>query len=287
MLRLERASYRPVPFMPAVVREGGDAAACILGGLMADEIARITDGIDPAVIGYSMAVSTIMDMPFTSGYLTWSQIAGVIRDRGIAPPMNFTPSYECAGWGFALANAGRRMPQAGYAVILVCDINLLDISFWNGDPNWGDSGFGIAAVLLRLPDVARRGIVTRVARSTQGMGEFCADLRQWLAVHPAGLANVPFLPEQMAQIYGHFLPADRVMPHLHDHWGHCFGSDTWLSFITHIQGGLLLPGSVHTATSASLRGYWAMTELEISPDVQTALIPAPDHGERTTTWLAA
>jgi hypothetical protein len=111
MLRLERASYRPVPFMPAVVREGGDAAACILGGLMADEIARITDGIEPAVIGYSMAVSTIMDMPFTSGYLTWSQIAGVIRDRGITPPMNFTPSYECAGWGFALAGgSGQRVP---------------------------------------------------------------------------------------------------------------------------------------------------------------------------------
>lgn len=254
MIGLERVSYRPIPHMPASVREGGRAAATALGRLMADEIARITDGIDPARICYSMAVSTIMDMPFTTGYLHWSDIAAAIRDRGVAPPMNFTSSYECAGWGFALAHAARRMPGAGYALVLVCDINLLDITFWDGDPNWGKSGFGISSVLLSLPPAPRRNLVTQVARSSQGMGEFCADLRKWLAANPEGLANVPFLPAEMAQIYDHFLPSERLMPHLHDRWGHCFGSDTWLSFITHIKGWLLAPGSVHNATSASMRG---------------------------------
>lgn len=287
MMRLERVTYRPVPHMPPGVRESGTRAASLLGALMAEDIARITDGIPAAEIGYCMAVSTIMDMPFTSGYLRWSDIDRAIRDRGVVVPRNFTPAYECAGWGFALKYAERRMPQAGYAVILVVDINILGISFWDGDPNWGDSGFGISAVLLRLPDVSQRRLTTSVARSTQGMGEFCAALRGWLKDTPRGLANVPFLPAQMTQIYDHFLPQDRIMPHLHDRFGHAFGSDTWLSYITHINAGLLAPGSVHTATSASLRGYWTMSELELAPDVHAAMIPAPDHGERSRTWLAA
>lgn len=287
MLRLERVAYRPIPFLPPRVREGGDQAAEVIGALMAEEIARISEGIAPEEIGFSMAVSTIMDMPFTSGYLRWSRIAAAVAAQGVRPPSNFTPSYECAGWGFALAYAARRMPQAGKALILVCDLNPLDISFWRGDPNWGRSGFGIASVLLDLPPLGEREIVTRVARSTHGMGEFCADLRQWLARKPRGLANVPFLPAEMAQIYAHFLPQDRLMPHLHDRWGHCFGSDTWLSYLTHLQGGILKPGEVHTAASASLRGYWTLTELEISPEVRFALRPAPDFGERSETWLAA
>lgn len=283
MLQLEAVHYRPVPVLPPAIRSGGDEAARIIGRLLGEEAARATAGIDAAQVGFSMAVSTIMDMPFTSGWLRWEDVRAEAARHCSHVPQNFTASYECAGWGFALDYAARRAPGATYALLLVADLNILDISFWRGDPNWGNSGFGIASVLLRLPPVGERDIATGVAQSSQGMGEFCADLRRWFARHDQGMANVPFLPEQMRAIYSHFLPAGRVMPDLHDDWGHCFGSDTWISYIAHLQSGLLQPGQVHTATSASLRGYWTMAQLRLAEDVRFGFVDA----DAATAWRKA
>lgn len=275
MLQLDAVFYRPLPVLPPEIRIDGAHAARVIGRLLADEVNRATAGIDPDTIGFSMVVSTIMDMPFTSGWLRWEGIRAEMARHCVHVPQNFSASYECAGWGFALDYAARRAPQATHALLLVADLNILDISFWRGDPNWGASGFGIASVLLRLPPRAERHVVTRVAQSSQGMGEFCADLRKWLAATPDGLVNVPFLPAEMAGIYSHFLPMDRVMPDLHARWGHCFGSDTWVSYITHLDAGLLQPGEVHTATSASLRGYWTMSQLRLSDTLQYGFVDAP------------
>lgn len=280
MLELEAVFYRSLAVLPSEIRSGGEQAACIIGRLLAEEVNRATASIDPAQIGFSMVVSTIMDMPFTSGWLRWESIRTEIARHCVHVPQNFTASYECAGWGYALEYAARRAPQSTYALILVADLNILDISFWRGDANWGASGFGISAVLLRLPPVEERNGVVSVAQSSQGMGEFCVDLRKWFSKTPEGLANVPYLPVEMAGIYTHFLPMDRVMPDLHAKWGHCFGSDTWISYITHLESGLLQPGQVHTATSASLRGYWTMTELQLSPTVRYGFV------DETTEALA-
>lgn len=283
MLEIEAVFYRPLPVMPPEIRAGGEHAARVIGRLLGEEANRAIGALDPAQIGFSMVVSTIMDMPFTSGWLRWENIRAEIARHCPHAPQNFTSSYECAGWGYALDYAARRAPQATYALILIPDLNILDISFWRGDPeNWGHSGFGIASLLLKLPPVAERQIVVNVAQSNHGMGEFCSDLRKWLAKTPDGLVNVPFLPARMAEIYTHFLPMERVMPDLHAQWGHCFGSDTWISYITYLESGLLKPGEVHTATSASLRGYWTMTPVRLSPAIRHGLIDlpaAPAHGQ--------
>lgn len=274
MLELQAVHYLPVPAMPEGVREDGEAAARAVGRLLAQEANRAIGDLDPAQIGFSMVASTIMDMPFTSGWLRWETIRDEAAKHCPHVLQSFTASYECAGWGYGLDYAGRRAPQATHALLLVVDLNILDISFWRGDSkNWGKSGFGIAAVLIKLPPVEQRHVVVRVAQSSHGMGEFCSDLRRWLKQVPEGLVNVPFLPAQMAEIYTHFLPMKRVMPDLHAQWGHCFGSDTWISYITHLDSGRIRPGEVHTATSASLRGYWAMTQLRLSPDIRWGLVP--------------
>jgi len=281
VLQLEAVHYRPVPVLPHRVRANGQQAAEVIGTLIGRELALTAGHIDPDDVVFSMAVTTIMDMPFTSGWITWPDIATAIADHTAHVPSNFTASYECAGWGFALDYAKRRAPQAGYALLTVVDLNILDISFWRGDKNWGSSGFGISTVLLKMPEVAQRNITAKVAKSTQGMGEFCADLRSFMKDSDAGLANVPFLPAEMAGIYDHFLDGARLMPNLHCDWGHCFGSDTWINYIHALNGGLAKPDETHLATSASLRGYWTYTEVALAKTLRWGLreIETPEYAE--------
>ncbi|MGL6211538.1 MAG: hypothetical protein ACRC14_17085 [Paracoccaceae bacterium] len=273
MTRLEGVHYRPVPHLPLAERQGSAAANAVVGDLIGAEIATTLAAHDSPQVDFAICVSTVMDMPFVAGYLDWSAIAARISRHTDVVPRNFTASYECAGWGFALDYARRRLPQGGRVLLVIVDLNVLDISFWRGNDAWGQSGFGVATVLLDLPATAEVRLSVKVAKSSLGMGEFCADLREWLKTSTAAKANAPFLPEGMAGIYGHFLPPDRLLPNLHARWGHAFGSDTWLSFIDGWEQGLLQPGAVHCATSASLRGYWAICDLTLAGDVRMSLRP--------------
>ncbi|GAA4222715.1 hypothetical protein GGQ68_001021 [Sagittula marina] len=280
MLRLEGIHYRPVPHLPVAERDSGENASRIVGDLIGAEIAQTMTAHDSPQVDFVMAVSTIMDMPFVSGYLSWPLIAAAIARHTPLVPRGFTASYECAGWGFALDYARRRLPQGGRVLIVVADLNVLDISFWRKNDNWGPSGFGVSTVLLTLPPADQVALSVNVAKSVQGMGEYCADLRKWLSTSEGGRANVPFLPPEMAGIYSHFLPKDRMMRDLHGAWGHCFGSDTWISFIDEIDRGDIVPGSVHCATSASLRGYWALSDVVLDQAILSGFRAPLDAAER-------
>jgi len=284
MLQLEGIHYRPVPQLSARERQGGDTACQIIGDLIGAEIAQTMAAHDHCQVDFVMCVSTIMDMPFVSGYLNWETIADSIARHTPVVPRNFTASYECAGWGFALDYAQRRLPKGGRVLIVVADLNVLDISFWRQNENWGQSGFGISTVLIYLPSADDLNLRVGVAKSTQGMGEFCADLRKWLKTSQGVLANVPFLPAEMTSIYSHFLPADRLMRDLHADWGHCFGSDTWINFIDAFQREDIVPGHVYCATSASLRGYWALSDVILTDDFcatfrEPAIVPVMEAAQ--------
>lgn len=270
MLQLEGIHYRPVPQLSKRERLIGDVACQIVGDLIGAEIVQTMAEHDNPQVDFVMCVSTIMDMPFVSGYLRWESIAERIATHTSVVPQNFTASYECAGWGFALDYARRRLPKGGRVLIVVADLNVLDISFWRENENWGQSGFGISTVLVTLPPSDALALTVGVAKSDQGMGEFCANLRKWLRSSEGAVTNVPFLPEDMAGLYSHFLPADRVMRNLHADWGHCFGSDTWISFIDAYQRKEIVPGCTYCATSASLRGYWTLSDVVLTQSFQAA-----------------
>lgn len=272
MLTLEVATYRPVPRAPAHVRDESHQAATFIGNLLGEEIGRATRHLRPQDIAANLCVSTMMDLPFATGYLRWDDIRAAAAKHMRSPPENFTAAYECAGWGFALAFAGRHCRPGSAVVISVVDLNPFDISFWRGNAHWGHSGFGISTVVLRVPQDGRFQIETRASQSSYHMGEFCVALRKWLASSRSTFANTPFLPQSMVGIYAQFLPVERVLPDLHAEFGHCFGSDTWVSFIRHHEQGHIRPGGIYTATSASLRGYWAITDLKIADDALLAFV---------------
>ncbi|MGP8431860.1 hypothetical protein ACT2FY_00760 [Paraburkholderia fungorum] len=268
MLTLEAALYRRLPALSEC--KAGDAAriAAAFGERLGREIEDAACHVAPEDVSLNLCVSTMIDLPFSSGWLDWQAVVRAASDVTRHPPRNFTASYECAGWGFALDYARRRARPGSRIIVTIADLNLLDLSFWRSDPNWGVSGFGISTVVFRVPVDGQFPLHAKVAQSSYGMGEFCVDLRGWMAQSRAHYANVPFLPPEMAQIYGRFLDERRLMPNLNDRFGHCFGSDTWVSFLDHAARGLLEPGGIYTATCASLRGYWAITDLAIAADAR-------------------
>jgi hypothetical protein len=266
VLTLEAATYRAVPTVAPQVREGAHHAAAFMGRLVGEEIERVAAHLRPEEVAIRLCVSTMMDLPFVMGWLRWPQVREDAGAYTRLAPENFSASYECAGWGFALAYARRHCWPGSALVISVVDLNLLDISFWRNNPEWGKSGFGISTVVLRVPESGGFELEARASQSGFHMGEFCAALRKWLAKSPSACTNAPFLPPSMTGIYDHFLPKDRLLPDLHPRWGHCFGSDTWISYITHIANGRLRRGGHYTATSASLRGFWAITDLRLAED---------------------
>ena len=191
------------------------------------------------------------------------------------PPQNFSPSYECAGWGFALGYARRHCKPNSIVIVSVVDVNPWDISFWRASDHWGKSGFGISTVVFRVPPDGKFDINFGQSQSSYHMGEFCIELRKWLNSSKSERANVPFLPENMVGIYSQFLDTNRVLPDLHHKFGHCFGSDTWISYIVHSEQGLVVPGLVYTATSASLRGYRAIMDMRVSETATLAFTGEP------------
>jgi hypothetical protein len=261
VLTLEAVLYRQAPVLPSVRTADGLRVSSALGQLLGGEIEYAAQHVAPGDVSLNICVSTMIDLPFASGWLNWHDVTRAAATMTRHPPRNFTAAYECAGWGFALDYAHRRALPGSHIIITVADLNLLDLSFWYGDPNWGDSCLGISTVLFKVPGDGKFPLRAKVARSVHGMGEFCVDLRDWMTRSSAGCANVPFLPRDKAQIYGRLLDERRLLPNLNDRFGHCFGSDTWVSYVDHAMKGLIKPGAVYTATCASLRGYWAITDL--------------------------
>jgi hypothetical protein len=268
VLTLEAVIYRHAPALPSVATADGARVASALGELLGGEIEYVARHVEPEDVSLNLCVSTMIDLPFASGWMNWHDVTRAAASVTRHPPRNFTAAYECAGWGFALDYARRRASPGSHIIITVADLNLLDLSFWRGDPNWGRSCFGISTVLFKVPRDGKFPVHAKVARSVHGMGEFCVDLREWMAQSSAERANVPFLPRDMAQIYGRLLDEQRLLPNLNDRFGHCFGSDTWVSYVDHAMQGLVKPGSVYTVTCASLRGYWAITDLSVANDAR-------------------
>jgi hypothetical protein len=265
MLTLEAALYLCVPGLPEEWVSGDPTQiAARVGELLGRHIERATKDLAPDDVSLNLCVSTMIDLPFACGWLNWQNVVRAAARVTRHPPRNFTASYECAGWGFVLDYARRRARPGSRIIVTIADLNLLDLSFWREDANWGMSGYGVSTVIFKVPDSGKFPLRAKVAQSTYGMGEFCVDLSGWMTRSSAQYANVPFLPDKIAQIYGRFLDPQRLLPNLHDRFGHCFGSDTWVSYVDHATRGLIKRGEIYTATCASLRGYWAITDLLIA-----------------------
>ena len=266
MFVLESAVYRAADHWGALVPSGKPAMVDALAGVIGSQIETALQGVDQRELRANMVVTTMLDMPFTSGWLRWSDLREAMHRYTDARPQTLLSAYECSSWGFALryakslqSPAGRSLPPL--VLLTIIDINIFNLSHWYENPNWGRSGFGIATVLLRLTEADN--VSCNIAKAANGFGEFCVDLRNRMLADPGLIVTPPFFPPNISALYDRLLPPERLLPNRVDVWGHSFGADPWISLIERRWSHPERLDDRYLATSVSLNGYWCTAELNI------------------------
>lgn len=218
--------------------------------------------------------STMLELPFTSGALT---LADLSHGEDYAPT-SYLNTYECASWGYSLRYALQKLAQDGhqhgYVLFSILDANLLGLSFWRENENWGHSGFGLTSVLLHCSDVeqARHQLATSCAQTWNSTPEFATLIRRHSQNRPELTLSLPFFPENIRQIFDKLLADQPKLIDRHERWGHVFGSDPWLNLIEH-QCAEKPKAAVYLPASIALNGYYCWTEVHMTEESQCWVNP--------------
>jgi hypothetical protein len=267
MLRVDALVYRHTETQRDFVSDGPVVAAQALGELIGKQIETALVDIPADRVGVNMVVSTMLDMPFTSGWVRWSDVAAQAARFTRSPPQNTVCGYECASWGYVLRYARRHTrPAAPYVVVTICDANVFNLSYWRENPSWGHSGFGLATVVLCNQGQGLELVQCRMSKSANAFGEFCLELRNLMASDTSILVCPPYFPKKIATLYDRLLPVERLLPNRHAQYGHSFGADPWIALIEQRRNRLDQPGDRFLATSIALSGYWCTAQVALHPE---------------------
>lgn len=273
MLELSAATYRKTDHWAPVARQGGKATAQMLGQVLSAQLADTVQDIDPGRIKRNFVVSTMLDLPFTSGWLAWADIAAATRDQPAHLPRfdNLIAGYECASWGYCLRYALKELEPGDMIAISILDINVMNISYWHSNPNWGNSGFGLATFVLTAAQ--DNHVECHIAKSINAFGEFCLDLRRLSKERPQMRIVPPYFPSDIAAMYTKIVPQEHRTENLVQDWGHCFGSDPWVGLIEEVARGNAWQDTPYVATSVALNGYWTFADVKLNPTGRFAILP--------------
>lgn len=263
-LRLARATFTRYP-RPLVSTESDlPAITPALAKAIGRQIADFLAGYEGPLPDRHFLCSTIMDLPFANRTIDWRTLQQEMHRYTECVPDTLVNAYECASWGYCLRQALTDPHHSSYVMCTIVDLNLMNLSFWQQNPNWGDSGFGITTLLFSAAPGAEQNLTVGVAKTTNFIAEFSIAVRNCLAEKAAHKLALPFFPEQVTQLFQRLLPQADVLPDLHPRLGHCFGADPWISLVEH--AGKAEAGRRFLATSVALNGYWAMVDVSLEPD---------------------
>lgn len=262
-LRLARAAFtrfsRPLLSTSAALEQLSPALAEAVGR----QVAHCLTGYDGPPPDRHFLCSTIMDLPFANRLIDWRTLQQQMRRYTDATPDTLVNAYECASWGYCLRQALIAPQPVSRVMCTIVDLNLMALSFWQQNPNWGASGFGIATLLFNVEPGAAKHLNVGVAKSANFIAEFSIAVRHCLEEKAACKLALPFFPEQVTQLFQRLLPQADTLPDLHPQLGHCFGADPWISLIEHAKEAR--DGQRFLATSVALNGYWAMADVSLEP----------------------
>ena len=223
------------------------------------------DEQDRVSIDRHFLCSTMLELPFTSGAVCLEHINGSFSESSECPVTSYIYTYECASWGYSLRHYLKQNPNTQYLLVSILDSNVLDLTFWEKNENWGKSGFGLCTLLIEVTnsDQAIEQVTASCAMTYNSTPEFATVIRRMMATRPDVVLALPFFPEDIRQIFTKLLGGFDQLPDLHDRWGHCFGSDPWLSIIAQGQQGKFNQTTNVMACSIALNGYFCMAEIEV------------------------
>lgn len=293
MLMLEAAHYRPFPAGLSIEPKGRldpERVHQVLGEAISEQIEITRGTVVPDNLGLNMIASTMLDLPLANRWMTWSKLRRSIEHGTVAVPTGFVNAYECATWGYLLRYAIARAAGKTHVLMTIVDVNVLDLTMWYQNENWGKSGFGIMSLLFRLPSRESTlendtpSVTTAVARSGSAVGEFVVELRKLLSAEKNAILSGPFFSPSIYAMFDRVLPTDRLLPNLHDVYGHCFGSDPWLGLIVAAQSANhSIDQSTFLAASVALNGYWAIAPVQVAATARLSLLEPVGEMEEMVT----
>lgn len=263
-LELVRAEFTRYSQSLLSVDDALDDLAPALAKAVGEQVARCLQNWQGPPPDRHFMCSTIMDLAFARKLVDWSALAKHMAQYTDAVPDMLINAYECASWGYCLRQALNHPRASTYIMCTIVDLNLMDLSFWRANPNWGASGFGIATLVFRADEEAHQRVAVNVAKTSNFIAEFSISVRSALADKPNYKLALPFFPQAVTRLFERLLPDADMLPDLHPRLGHCFGADPWISLIE--QAPHALPGQRFLATSVALNGYWAMADITLAAD---------------------
>jgi hypothetical protein len=217
--------------------------------------------------------STMVEMPFTTGDIAWSDVAEKLTALGSNNPDTYINAYECASWGYSLRHylTYAKADKKRFLLVSILDANFYDLTFWRYNENWHESGFGITTVLLEVTGEVSNELITQCALTHNSMAEFATVVRRTVTGRDNVCLALPFFPEHIQEMFNKLLAKQWRLPDLHHNWGHCFGSDPWLSILCHSLENPPLEEQKYMAASLALNGYFAMAEVRVNQDTHLIL----------------
>jgi len=240
-----------------------------IGKVISDQVQQVTAELSKfeiTQIDRHFLCSTMLELPFTSGDVSLDVF---IDTENPIPPTSFINTYECASWGYSLRHYLNQLDEKSvhnrYLIFSILDVNALRLSFWKENENWGDSGFGLCTVLLKVEalDTAKQAVTASCAQTWNATPEFATIIRRSTVGRDDLTLSLPFFPETIRQIFDKLLANHNKLPDRHSMWGHVFGSDPWLNVIQEVCEKGISDKQTLMACSIALNGYYCFTEFDI------------------------
>lgn len=206
-----------------------------------------------------LLVSTSVSSEFNSNEHVWPDAVAAFSECMDHPPSMFINAYECASWGYALRCANQFFSDGECILISIVDLNLNNLSFWNYSNEWGSSGFGVCTLLIKLGSTSTLKVAQSV--SSNPMADFCLNIKRQASRHNADIVSMPFFPKKTRELNDRMLKKLNRMTDLHEQYGHCFGSDPWISLI---KGGEAIKGKTVLSCSLAYSGYWSVMAIDVA-----------------------
>ncbi|WDE09093.1 hypothetical protein SG34_030455 [Thalassomonas viridans] len=242
-------------------------------------------GISPDEFARHFLCSTMIEMPFTTQSVKWQDIAEQLKTYGEHQPDTFVNAYECASWGYSLRHYLKveslkveslkveslkqgelEQEQPRYMIVSILDANVYNFDFWVYNENWEHSGFGITTVILEVTAPLTDELTIGSAVTHNSVAEFATVVRRTMMKKPGATVALPFFPVNVQQMFEKLLRGQPSLPDLHASYGHCFGSDPWLSLLNHGLSNKLEQPERFMACSVALNGYYTIADLMLTPD---------------------
>ena len=180
-------------------------------------------------------------------------------------PQGLLHAYECAGWGFALRFMARYTDQP-LLLLSIVDVDLHHMSWYEYHPSIGHSGFGMTTLLLALPADWDQVGQAKGPYADSGFREFIRAVRARRRPDASLPSFIPFLRDDLRAIAERLLGADTIPANRLADYGHCFGSDPWISLIEWFRQSPQSEPQTVPVGAFAYNGYYSLCDVEVTPD---------------------